>query len=167
MPWDTIFFFIFGGAAVVLGMLVIIFKNPVHSAVSLAAVMFCIAALFALQDAHFLAALQILVYAGAIMVLILFVIMLLNLRDDELGKPKITPAKVLGGAAAAVTAFLIVSLISAIKAPSASDVLEDFGTVTSVGRMIFTKHLLPFEIVSVLLLSAILGAVGIAKKKIW
>jgi NADH-quinone oxidoreductase subunit J len=167
MTADALFFFLFGGAAVILGLLVIVLKNPVHSAVALVANMFSIAALFALQDAHFLAALQVLVYAGAIMVLILFVIMLLNLKNDELGAPRITATKLLGGGAAAVVAFLLVTIISSIKTESASNLPKDFGTLTSIGRMIFSTYLLPFETASILLLAAILGAVGIAKKNIW
>jgi NADH-quinone oxidoreductase subunit J len=166
MTADAVFFFIFGGAAAVLGLLVISLKNPVYSAVALAANMFSIAALFALQDAHFLAALQVLVYAGAIMVLILFVIMLLNLRDKELGAPRVTPAKIIGAASAVLAAAAIVTVLSALKTSAPSEVGEDFGTLTSIGRMIFSTYLLPFETVSVLLLAAILGAVGIAKKKI-
>lgn len=167
MTADTIFFFVFGGAAAILGVLVISLKNPVHSAVALVLNMFSIAALFALQDAHFLAALQVLVYAGAIMVLILFVIMLLNLKDEELGAPRITPTKMIGGVAAALAAFAMVTAVSAFKAKPPPEISPDFGTLESVGRLIFSTYLLPFETASVLLLSAILGAVGIAKKKIW
>lgn len=166
MTADAVFFFIFGGAAVVLGLMVVFFKNPVYSAIALAANMFSIAALFALQDAHFLAALQVLVYAGAIMVLILFVIMLLNLKNEELGAPRITLTKVLGAATAVLAAAAIVTVISALKPDAPSEIGEEFGTLTSIGRMIFSTYLLPFETVSILLLAAILGAVGIAKKKI-
>ncbi len=167
MTAETIFFFVFGGAAAVLGLLVITLKNPVHAAVALVLNMFCIAGLFALQDAHFLAALQVLVYAGAIMVLILFVIMLLNLKDDELGAPRITPAKIIGGGLAALVALTLVMAISAFKTQAPSPVSPEFGTLASIGRMIFSTYLLPFETASILLLAAILGAVGIAKKKIW
>ncbi len=167
MTASALLFFLFGGGAVILGLLVIALRNPVHSAVALVLNMFCIAALFAVEDAHFLAALQVLVYAGAIMVLILFVIMLLNLKDDELGAPRITATKLLGGGAAATVAFMMVTAISAWGAPPVSELPKDFGTLTSIGRMIFSTYLLPFEVASILLLAAILGAVGIAKKKIW
>jgi NADH-quinone oxidoreductase subunit J len=167
MTADSFFFFVFGGAAAVLGVLVISLKNPVHAAVALVANLFAIAALFALQDAHFLAALQVLVYAGAIMVLILFVIMLLNLKDEELGAPKVTAPKIIGGVAAALAAFALVTVISAVKTTEPAAIPADFGTVKSIGRMIFSTYLLPFETASILLLAAILGAVGIAKKKIW
>ena len=167
MSAADIFFYIFGGAAAVLGILVISLRNPVHSAVALVLNMFSIAALFALEDAHFLAALQVLVYAGAVMVLILFVIMLLNLKDEELGAPRISLTKIAGVAAAAVTAFGMVTAISAFKTAAPAAIPEDFGTLASVGRMIFSTYLLPFETASILLLAAVLGAVGIAKKKIW
>ena len=167
MSAADIFFYIFGGAAALLGILVISLRNPVHSAVALVLNMFSIAALFALQDAHFLAALQVLVYAGAVMVLILFVIMLLNLKDEELGAPRISLTKIAGVATAAVAAFGMVTAISAFKAAPPATISEDFGTLASVGRMIFSTYLLPFETASILLLAAVLGAVGIAKKKIW
>ena len=165
--WESVFFWIFGSAAMVLGVLVIVLKNPVHCAVSLVGNMFCLAALFALLDAHFLAALQVLVYAGAIMVLILFVIMLLNLKSDELGKAKQTATKVVGGVLVAWVAVLLISLLEEGGVTAMPEVSESYGTLATVGRMIFSKYLLPFEVASVLLLAAILGAVGIAKKKIW
>ena len=89
--WESVFFWLFGGLAVFLGFLVISLRNPVHCAVALVCNMFSLAALFAVLDAHFLAALQVLVYAGAIMVLILFVIMLLNLKPEELENVPTTP----------------------------------------------------------------------------
>ncbi len=167
--WESVFFWIFASAAMVLGVLVIVLKNPVHCAVSLVGNMFCLAALFALLDAHFLAVLQVLVYAGAIMVLILFVIMLLNLKSDELGKAKQTATKVVGGVLVAWVAVLLISLFKegGAGANAMPEVSANYGTLETVGRMIFSKYLLPFEVASILLLAAILGAVGIAKKKIW
>jgi NADH-quinone oxidoreductase subunit J len=164
--WEAVFFWIFGGAAAVLGILVIVLKNPVHCAVALVCNMFSLAALFAVLDAHFLAALQVLVYAGAIMVLILFVIMLLNLKPDELGKARQTATKVVGGALAAWVGVLLITIAkgSFTDMPLVS---ADYGTLETVGRLIFSKYLLAFEVASVFLLAAILGAVGIAKKKIW
>ena len=165
--WEAIFFWICAVVAVGLGFLVIALRNPVHSAVALVGNMFCLAALFALQSAHFLAALQVLVYAGAIMVLILFVIMLLNLRDDELGKPHKTATKVVGGCLVVWAVTLLVSVFSTVNAGPPAVLDSDFGTIEIIGRMMFSTYLLPFEVASILLLAAILGAVSIAKKKIW
>jgi NADH-quinone oxidoreductase subunit J len=165
--WESVFFWLFGGIAVILGVLVIALKNPVHSAVALVCNMFSLAALFAVLDAHFLAALQVLVYAGAIMVLILFVIMLLNLKPEELGRARQTATKVVGGVLVAWVAVLVISLLFGVEAKEIGPAPSHFGTIETIGRLIFSKFLLPFEVASVLLLAAILGAVGIAKKKIW
>ena len=165
--WEALLFWFCALFAVGLGFLVILLRNPIHSAVALVGSMFCIAALFAQLSAHFLAALQVLVYAGAIMVLILFVIMLLNIRDDEIGPPKQTATKVVGGVLVAWMVVLLVSLFSSVAAPEPAMLASDFGGVTTIGRMLFSTYLLPFEVASILLLAAILGAVGIAKKKIW
>ena len=165
--WESVFFWIFGGMAAVLGILVIVLKNPVHCAVALVGNMFSLAALFVLLDAHFLAALQVLVYAGAIMVLILFVIMLLNLKPDELGKAKQTATKVIGAVLVGLVGILVISLLKGKGAADMPAVSADYGTLETVGRLIFSKYLLSFEVASIVLLAAILGAVGIAKKKIW
>ncbi len=165
--WESVFFWCFGGLAVILAVMVITLKNPVHSAVALVCNMFSLAALFALLDAHFLAALQVLVYAGAIMVLILFVIMLLNLQPDELGRAKQTATKAVGGVLATWVVVLVISLVTTGKSGEMPAVPESFGTLETIGRLLFSRFLLSFEVASVLLLAAILGAVGIAKKKIW
>ena len=166
--WETILFYGFGGLAVLLGLLVILFKNPVDSAVALIGNLFCVAALFALLDAHFLAVIQILLYAGAILVLFLFVIMLLNLKTEELGRARRTSAKWIGLVLLVWSALLIVGLllpeetVSGFRAVDAS-----YGSIETVGRLIFGRYLLPFEVTSVLLLAAIIGSVAIAKKKLW
>ena len=165
--WEALFFWMCAIAAVGLGFLVIFFRNPVHSAVALVGNMFTLAALFALLEAHFLAALQVLVYAGAIMVLILFVIMLLNIRDDELGAPKQTATKVVGGVLMVWAVLMLVSIFGAVVPEPAATPASTFGTITAIGRLVFSTYLLPFEVASILLLAAILGAVGIAKKRIW
>jgi NADH-quinone oxidoreductase subunit J len=165
--WESLFFWLCAVAAVGLAFLVILLRNPVHSAVALVGNMFSLAALFALLDAHFLAALQVLVYAGAIMVLILFVIMLLNIRDDELGPPKQTATKAVGGVLVVWAVLILISVFGALTPPDPPAVSEGFGTITTIGRQIFSTYLLPFEVASILLLAAILGAVSIAKKRIW
>ncbi len=165
--WEAVFFWLFGGVAVILAFLVIGLRNPIHSAVALVGNLFCVAAIFALLDAHFLAAIQVLVYAGAILVLILFVIMLLNLRPEELGRAKQTATKVVGGALIAWVGVLLITLFLGTEHAGMPSVAENYGTLKSVGRLLFTGYLLPFEVASILLLSAILGAVAIARKKIW
>jgi NADH-quinone oxidoreductase subunit J len=164
---EALLFYVFGSLAVLLGALVVALKNPVHSAVALIGNLFLVAGLFAMLDAHFLAAIQVLVYAGAILVLFLFVIMLLNLRDEELGAARRTLLKWL--AAVAVLGSGAVGVVVLIRQPvSALGALpEGFGTIETIGRLLFGRYLLPFEASSIILLSAILGAVAIAKRELW
>ena len=159
-------FWIFGGLAVALAFLVIVFPNPVNGAVALIGNLFCVAALFALLDAHFLAVIQVLLYAGAILVLFLFVIMLLNLGPDELGRARKTLAKGVALLLLLVVGFITLRALTSenIGASAFGPVPADFGTLESVGRLVFGPYLLPFEVTSVLLLAAILGSVAIAKK---
>src|SRR6185295_13093750 len=126
-------------------------KNPVASALWLVVTLFALAALFVLLDAQFIAVLQILVYAGAIMVLFLFVIMLLNL-----GRPG--PTDIRGPA----------GLLASIQLPpgTVQGLQEHQGIIGAVANPLFDAYLIPFEIASVLLLAAIVGAVVLAKRKL-
>jgi NADH-quinone oxidoreductase subunit J len=145
---------------------VIMARNPVNAAMSLVSAFFWLAGIYVLLTAHLLAFLQIIVYAGAIMVLFLFVVMLLSLTDAELGLEKLSWLK---GAGIAGAVGLLVTLVSAIvqSGPRAmATVGDDFGTVRAVGKVLFTQYLLPFEATSVLLLVAIVGSVVVAKEKI-
>jgi len=165
--WETIFFYGFGGLAVLLGLVVIAVRNPVNAAVALIGNLFCVAGLFVLLQAHFLAALQVLLYAGAILVLFLFVIMLLNLKNEELGRARWAYGKVIALVLLGWGALLILEqLLPRDGASAFPGVSAEYGTLESVGRLIFGPYLLPFEVTSVLLLAAILGAVAIAKKKL-
>ena len=141
-------------------------RNPIRSALGLVMALFCVAALFVLLDAHMLAALEVLVYAGAVMVLFLFVIMLLNLREEELGPRRFTLIKGLGVAAVAYMGWLLAMPMWKSVGGPAGTTPADFGTVTGLGRKIFTNYLLPFELTSVLLLAAVVGAVMLAKRKV-
>jgi len=163
--WDAVVFWGFGGVAVILAFLVILLRNPIHSAVALIANLFCVAALFAQLDAHFLAAIQVLVYAGAILVLFMFVIMLLNLRPGELGEAQQTATKIAGGVLLTWLGFYLVSLFVRGTETAMPEVPAEYGTIETIGHMLFTRFLLPFEVASVLLLVAILGAVAIAKRR--
>jgi len=166
--WEAIFFYGFGGLALLLGLVVIAARNPVNGAVALIGNLFCIAGLFVLLQAHFLAVIQVLLYAGAILVLFLFVIMLLNLKNEELGRARWTYGKLIalvlliwGGG------LLLLHLLPEAGVSGFKGVDESYGTLETVGRLVFGPYLLAFEVTSVLLLAAILGAVAIAKKKLW
>jgi NADH-quinone oxidoreductase subunit J len=141
-------------------------RNPVYAAMSLVAAFFLLAGLYLMLTAHLVAFLQIMVYAGAIMVLFLFVIMLLSLTDAELGVPRWTAMKWLGAIGAAGLLAVVWSAIRQAGTGPMRQVAEDFGTVKAVGRLLFTQYLLPFEAASVLLLVAIVGAVVVAKQRI-
>jgi len=166
-------FWIFGVIAMGSALLCITRKNPVASALWLVVTLFALAALFVLLDAQFIAVLQVLVYAGAIMVLFLFVIMLLNLGrpgpSDIKGPLGLGVAVLLGAA----LLFLLqpmtrTTLPSAITLPPGSVLAlqQQQGIVGAVANPLFGAYLIPFEIASVLLLAAIVGAVVLAKRKL-
>jgi len=163
---QEVLFYIFGGLTVATGLGVVLFRNPISSAFSLIVSFFGVAALYAMLDAHFLAAIQILVYAGAIMVLFIFVIMLLNLQPDELHEkpfPKIYWIFALGSLAAFLAFFTQLLMPLHLAFPR---VAENFGTVKEVGKLLFTEYLVPFEYSSVLLLVAVIGGVVLAKREL-
>lgn len=161
---EAILFWILAVLIVVTALGVIAFKNPVNSAMSLIGSFFFLAAIYVLLRAHLVAALQVLVYAGAIMVLFVFVIMLLSLSEKELGEPRWTLFKWLGVVAAVVFAGFAVYAVaggSGALAPAPAA-----GTLEQVGEIIYTDFALAFELIAVLLLVAIVGAVVVAKRRI-
>jgi NADH-quinone oxidoreductase subunit J len=139
-------------------------RNPVTSAMFLVLTIVSLAGLFVLLHAYFLAAVQVLVYAGAVMVLFLFVIMLLDLKAEE--RRKIRKLGVVGGmiSAGAILAIFLSSLLrpearlGAVQSPAVE------GGTVALAKLLFTQYLLPFEIVSVLLLVAMVGVVLLSKK---
>ena len=146
---------------------VVLARNPLHGALWLVCSFFFLSAIYVLLGAHFVGILQLIVYAGAIMVLFLFVIMLLALTEADLGERKVTLFKVAGGAAALSAIGVAWQLFA--KAPPAGElprIPQTFGTVAAVGAKLFTDLPLQFETVSLLLLIAIAGAVVVAKARI-
>ncbi len=159
----VVFILVALGAVVgAIGMLVS--PNPVHSALFLIWTLFCVAVVYLLLGAEFLAIVQIIVYAGAIMVLFLFIIMLLNLRRDEFG-PDPMPSQWTWGLI--FTALLAIALVSVVGAVAALRFSGDPMMLTSIpdlARLLFTKYLLAFEIASLILLIAMVGVVVLAKR---
>ncbi len=162
---ESFLFYIFGGIAVASALLVVTRRNAVGSAIFLILCFFCLGVLYLLLQAHFVAVIQVLVYAGAIMVLFLFVIMLLNLSQIEFGRIRNLALKVLG---AALGVVLLINILGAINRPLFSEgapLSEGFGGTAQVGMLLFSKYLIPFEVASVLLLSAIVGAIILSRKE--
>ena len=160
-------FFILGAVALISGGLVVFQKHPLRSALWLIVNFFAVAGIYLLAHAEFIAAIQVIVYAGAIMVLFLFVIMLLNLRQPE-EHPTIPfiGQKFLGTVLAGFVALLMIYGFTRAKLPAAREALPGLGNTESIARSLFTDYLLPFEVTSVLLLVAIVGAVVLAKSRL-
>jgi NADH-quinone oxidoreductase subunit J len=166
---ETLFFAIISLVAIVSAIMVITCKNPINSALSLIMTFFCLATYYVMLDAPFMAAVQVMVYAGAIMVLIVFTIMLLNIRVNATQKHS---HKVLLGSIIGLFT-LINSVVLLVKSqaakpvgPYTGDMIKNIGHSELIGREMFTTFLLPFEITSILLLVAMVGAVILAKKKL-
>ncbi len=145
---------------------VVIAKSPVYAAMNLVAAFFFLAGIYVLLVAHLIAFMQILVYAGAVMVLFLFVIMLISLGDEHLVKERYRGMQILGAAGALGLAAVLAWAILDVAGGARAELGADFGTVKAVGRLLFTQYLLPFEATSLLLLAAIVGAVVVAKERI-
>ena len=155
-------FWIFAALLLVSSVLVISCRSPINSAMALIFGLFCMSGIFVLLEAYFLAAVQILVYAGAVMVLFLFVIMLLDLKAEERHRLKLMNAAV-GAAVAAVFARELYLVVRGF--PERGTPLPPAGTVEGVGRALFSDYLLPFEVTSLLLLVAMIGVVLLSRKE--
>jgi len=163
---DVILFLIFAIIAVVCAINVVVQTHPISSAISLVGVMGSLAVLYLLLGAEFLAAAQVIVYAGAVMVLFVFVIMLLN-AGAETRKGQSSMALFLGGPLLVALLMLLAWFVQQLF-PSISVHFGGFrgGTAQDVGRALFTTYLLPFEVTSILILIAILGAIVLARKEL-
>ena len=158
----ALLFILFAGMAIGCGLAVVAQRNPLYSAISLVGVFISLACLYVTLAAPFIAAVQVIVYAGAIMVLVVFVIMLLNVEQEERGRNRlkflVPTAVVLAGVLIAEVAFILFSVNNPTPAVS------NIGLTGSIGTQLFTRYLLPFEITSILLLMAIVGAMTLARR---
>ena len=153
-------FYIGAAGAVVSALMMVFSRSPLRAALWLIATLCAVALLFVLLDATFVAAMQVLVYAGAIMVLFVFVIMLLNLGPDASVRPAyLSVAKVLGALGAGYFTFRIITSASGGGAGKPVD-----GSVKAVGTLLLTDYLFAFEAISILLLVAVVGAVVLGLK---
>ena len=163
---STLLFIIFAGMAIGCAIAVVSQSNPLYCAISLIGVFISLASLYVTLAAPFIAAVQVIVYAGAIMVLVIFVIMLLNVEHSEPRRRRLKfllPLSVaMAGVLIAETAFILYSVQGAEnRFPAAT---SDVGLTHSIGLGLFTGYLLPFEVTSILLLMAIVGAMSLARR---
>jgi NADH-quinone oxidoreductase subunit J len=165
MTGEMFAFIFFGGLMLLSAAGVVAARNPVYAAMSLVATFFFMAGIYVMLVAHLLAFMQILVYAGAVMVLFLFVIMLLS-PHEEFGQARTRAMQWLGAAGGLGLFGVLVAAISRVERSMPGLPGEAFGTVRAVGRVLYTEYLLPFEATSLLLLVAIVGAVVVAKERI-
>jgi len=163
----SIVFLVAAGIAVVFAILAVVPRNPTTNVLSLVVMFFAMAAIFAILGMDFLAAIQIIVYSGAILVLFLFVIMLLNIRRVEaFGSGR--PVQALLGALAAAGIGGMVLIVAGLLLPLSGGVLpgaKASGTALPIGRVLLGTHLFAFEFITLLLVAAIVGAVYLGKRE--
>jgi len=161
---EALFFYIFAVLAVAGGVMMVSFRNPLSGAFSLVLSLVSLAGLFAMLRAEFVFILQILVYAGAIMVLVIFTIMLLNLKKEELHEAPVGKIRVLLMLVACAAGAFGVMQVFAKLPVGLAPVDDTFGSIEAVGRMMLGNYLYPFEVISLVLLVAVVGVVLLAKK---
>ncbi len=169
MSLEVILFIIFASISVVTSVLMITRRNPVISALFLVVNFASLAGLYLLLNAQFIAVAQVIVYAGAIMVFFLFVIMLIR-PENEQKLLSFKPVLKIFAIAIAVLVFVQLGFMIFISKPSSELTVEvvnsvNAGTIESIGRLLYTKYVLPFEVAGYLLLAATIGALVLAKKK--
>jgi NADH-quinone oxidoreductase subunit J len=162
----TYLFFGFALLAVLGALGLILFKHPMNGAMSFVVTLISLAGLYALLSAKLIFAIQLIVYAGAIMSLILFIIMFLNIQEKDLPLDPNRWFYLAGGiVVVAPIAGLLIKITKTLPATEVTVFEDGFGGVKEVGQLLFTQWLLPFEIVSILLLVALVGAVVLAGKR--
>jgi NADH-quinone oxidoreductase subunit J len=164
---SVLLFLLFGGLALGCAISMVAQRNPLYSAISLIGVFIALASLYLMLAAPFIAAVQIIVYAGAIMVLVVFVIMLLNVEEEErraLRMRYLMPLAVGLAAVLVAEASFILFYVQTNPATPRTPLNSDVGLTANIGSGLFTRYLLPFEITSILLLMAIVGAMSLARR---
>ena len=166
MNLGLLVFYFFAALAVVGAVMMVTRRNPVHSAVYLVLTFIAVAAIYVMLDAEFLFVVQILVYAGGILVLFLFVIMLVNLDDSR----RYSGGRLHLGLSAALALLLfgMLAMVFVKEAPPAPAAVAPMaeGNLQMVGSLLYQNYLIPFEVVSVLLLVAMIGAIVLAKREL-
>lgn len=161
---EQFLFFLMGGLALASAVYFVAAKNPLYAVLSLIVTFFSIAGLYILMNAQFLGIVQIIVYAGAIMVLFLYILMMLNLKkEDESRKQNVN--KFIGIFAAGI---LFIGMLGAYRGLSGNSVYQGaesgVGLTKNLGKLLFNEYVLPFELASILILAGIVGAVLVGKR---
>jgi NADH-quinone oxidoreductase subunit J len=164
---SALLFLLFGGLALGCAISMVAQRNPLYSAISLIGVFISLACLYLMLAAPFIAAVQVIVYAGAIMVLVVFVIMLLNVEEEArrpLRMRYLVPLAVGLAAVLVAEASFILFYVQTNPATPRAPLTSNVGLTANIGAGLFTRYLLPFEITSILLLMAIVGAMSLARR---
>jgi NADH-quinone oxidoreductase subunit J len=159
---EQVVFFYFASVIAAAAMLVVALRNPIYSALSLLIMFFHVAGLYVTLHAEFLAAVQIIVYAGAILVLYLFVVMLLSLKQDERYHRQ-WPMAAFVGLSLIVEAIILTAMTHRTTPPAP---IEHLGNTEAIGDVLYTTYLFPFEVASLILLVAMIGAILLAKREL-
>jgi len=162
---NKIIFIYFAAVIVISAVLMITRRNPIHSVLLMLLLFFHIAGVFVLLNAEFLAAVQLIVYAGAILILYLFVVMLLNVDKERSVKRANRYWPVMAGFGIVIASEIVLLIVRGKFAVDAGQLMKPgFGSVNALGVELYTNYLVPFEIASVILLVGLVGAVMLAKK---
>jgi NADH-quinone oxidoreductase subunit J len=165
---EQVFFFYFAFVIAAASVLVVALRNPIYSALSLLIMFFHVAGLYVTLHAEFLAAVQVIVYAGAILVLYLFVVMLLNVRQDDRYHRQ-WPMAASVGATLVIEAVILTAMkgwTTPVVAAGTETTVEGTSNAGSIGDVLYSTYLFPFEVASLILLVAMIGAIMLAKKDI-
>jgi NADH-quinone oxidoreductase subunit J len=160
----VLFFYL---ATIIVGasLLVVLLRNPVYSTISLLVMFAHVSGLYVLLNAEFIAAVQVVVYAGAILVLYLFVVMLLNVKREERFQRQLVPALfIVGLLLVEVIVVFFGGRFTGLTGTFPAERVQSVGNTTAIGQLLFTQYLFPFEVASLLLLAAMVGAILLAKK---
>ncbi|RTZ94210.1 MAG: NADH-quinone oxidoreductase subunit J [Deltaproteobacteria bacterium] len=160
-----VIFIIVSLLAIVSSLLMITRRNTIHSALFMVLAFVASAILYLLLGCQFMAMIQVIVYAGAVMMLIIFVIMMLDLSKEEKLKMKVTKTKIAGVIVSVLFMMMLILMAAFNSVKGKMGTLASIGDAKTIGSLLFTRFLLPFEVASILLLAAMVGAVMLSKKK--
>ena len=160
---EQIIFYPMAAIIVLFSLLVVIHKSPIRSALFLLGTLFFMACIFALLSAHFVAVIQVLVYAGGIIVLILFAIMLLNLQKEKGEFEHISLGKLISLALGGLLFFILAIVFLTVYPENNNGLPANFGTIKEVGRLMITDYVFAFEAISLLVIASLVGAVVLVR----